>query len=95
MPAFARRSATHFGKRLDPRRIVRRLIVPIERALPSPTPATKHAPFRRTALFLLKPIPLVTKALDPRQHPLKQKLNRRSRYAGSLKLQKLSTRWIA
>ena len=46
-----------------------------------PAPAAKHALFRRTVPFFLELVPLRTKALDLRQHPLEQKLSRRSRYS--------------
>src|SRR5436190_17004189 len=59
----------------------------ISGALSSPAPAAKHTPFRWAALLPLEPVPLVTKALDLRQHSLQQELSRCSRYAGALKLE--------
>jgi hypothetical protein len=59
--------------------------------LPSPTPAAEDAPFRRTALLLLEPVPLVTKALNLCQHPLQQKLSRCRPNAGALKLEDFLT----
>ena len=57
--------------------------------MPSPAPVAKHAPFRRTALLLFEPVPLVTKVLDLRQHSVQQKLSRCRSNAGALKLQEL------
>jgi hypothetical protein len=43
---------------------------------PLPTPATKHAPFRRTTLLHFKPLPLSTKVIDFGVHPCKEEFSR-------------------
>ena len=48
-------------------------------------------PFVGPPLLLLQPVPLVTKAVDLRQHPAQQKLSQCSRNAGALKMQDFLT----
>jgi hypothetical protein len=88
---FTRGSLPQFSKRVEPWRGVRLLVVPFSVVRASPTPPAKHAPFRWAALLFLEPVPLGAKVADLRHHPLQQKLSRRSRYVGALKLQDLLT----
>jgi hypothetical protein len=57
----------------------------------SPTPAAKHAPFRRAALLLLEPLPLSAKVVDFGVHPSKEKFSRGGGEPCPLKLQDLLT----